>query len=198
MQTSSYGVLAQSSFAASKLVLATEGWRGFYRGFGSTIMREVILGLCKFESPPLITGSLSPFLVAQIPFTSLQFPLYELLKSQLSKRVHRKPLYAHEAALCGSIAGGVAAAITTPLDVLKTRVMLDLRVSNSTLDPKYSPHMKFRTPRRSSSPVCIPGCVKSTRTRVSVFSSLVLCLGLYGFRRAGPYFWVCMSGLCTD
>jgi hypothetical protein len=42
--------------------------------------------------------------------------------------MRRKPLYAHEAAVCGSIAGGVAAAITTPLDVLKTRVMLDMRV----------------------------------------------------------------------
>jgi solute carrier family 25 S-adenosylmethionine transporter 26 len=84
-------------------VLRTQGWRGLYQGFGITTMRE-------------------------IPFTSLQFPLYEFLKRQLSIRVARKQLYAHEAAMCGCIAGGVAAALTTPLDVLKTRVMLDLRV----------------------------------------------------------------------
>jgi len=40
-QTSTYGALGQSSFKATKLMLASDGWRGFYRGFGSTIMREV-------------------------------------------------------------------------------------------------------------------------------------------------------------
>jgi hypothetical protein len=73
-----------------------------------------------------------PFLIPclkQIPFTSIQFPLYESFKAHLSRRLNRKPLYAREAAVCGSIAGGIAAAVTTPLDVLKTRVMLDLRVS---------------------------------------------------------------------
>jgi len=116
-QTSTYGALGQSSLSAAKLTLASDGWRGFYRGFGSTIMRE-------------------------IPFTSLQFPLYEFLKLQLSKKLHRKPLYAHEAAVCGSIAGGTAAALTTPLDVLKTRVMLDLR--NSSEQPLPSLAARFK------------------------------------------------------
>ncbi|KAI0786200.1 S-adenosylmethionine transporter [Abortiporus biennis] len=101
-QTSSYGNAARGSFAAAKFVLSNEGVRGFYRGFGSTVMRE-------------------------IPFTSIQFPLYELFKLKLSRVLDRRPLHAHEAAACGSVAGGIAAALTTPLDVLKTRVMLDLR-----------------------------------------------------------------------
>ncbi|KAJ7202070.1 mitochondrial carrier domain-containing protein [Mycena pura] len=100
-QTSSYGP-GHSSLSSAKLIVASDGVRGLYRGFGSTIMRE-------------------------IPFTSIQFPLYELLKARLSRYMGRKPLYAHEAAACGSISGGVAAALTTPLDVLKTRVMLDMR-----------------------------------------------------------------------
>ncbi|KAJ6585573.1 mitochondrial carrier domain-containing protein [Mycena capillaripes] len=116
-QTSTYGP-GQSSLTAAKFVLASDGWRGFYRGFGSTIMRE-------------------------IPFTSIQFPLYELLKSRLSLLTGRKPLYAHEAAVCGSMAGGVAAALTTPLDVLKTRVMLDMR--DSTKEKLPSLYVRLKT-----------------------------------------------------
>ncbi|KAF9242672.1 mitochondrial carrier domain-containing protein [Melanogaster broomeanus] len=117
-QTSSYGSAATTSVAAAKIVLRHEGIKGFYRGFGTTIMRE-------------------------IPFTSLQFPLYELLKLRLSLALGARPLRAPEAAICGSIAGGVAAALTTPLDVLKTRVMLDMRVCtrpsvpSSHIDPSF-------------------------------------------------------------
>lgn len=103
-QTSSYGTLANTSLATAKLVWKTDGLRGFYRGFGTTVMRE-------------------------IPFASLQFPMYEFFKHRLSYLLYDKPssLRPFEASLCGSAAGGIAAALTTPLDVLKTRVMLDLR-----------------------------------------------------------------------
>jgi len=40
MQTSTYGA-STSSFTAAKLVLHHDGVRGFYRGFWTTIMREV-------------------------------------------------------------------------------------------------------------------------------------------------------------
>ncbi|KAF8962999.1 mitochondrial carrier domain-containing protein [Flammula alnicola] len=126
MQTSTYGALGGSSWAAARLVLANDGFWGFYRGFGITVMRE-------------------------IPFTSLQFPLYELLKLQLSYKLNRKPLYAHEAAACGSIAGGVAAALTTPLDVLKTRVMLDTRVNIQITSPPH-PCPKLQDPSKEKLP----------------------------------------------
>ncbi|KAL5524743.1 PET8 [Sanghuangporus sanghuang] len=99
-----------SSLAAARYILTHDGLAGFYRGFGTTIMRE-------------------------IPFTSIQFPLYEFFKIRLARALHRPSLGAHEAAMCGSVAGGVAAALTTPLDVLKTRTMLDLRKMGTSVTP---------------------------------------------------------------
>ena len=81
--------------------------------------------------PDINTSDIYPTLllyIYQIPFTSLQFPLYEYLKVRTARARGKDLVGAHEAAVCGSIAGGVAAALTTPLDVLKTRTMLDLRV----------------------------------------------------------------------
>jgi solute carrier family 25 S-adenosylmethionine transporter 26 len=67
------------------------------------------------------------FSFPQVPFSLLQFPLYEKLKSQAAKRrslPSSDQLPAHISAICGSIAGATAAALTTPLDVIKTRIML--------------------------------------------------------------------------
>jgi len=94
-QTSAYGMT--SSAAALRQVIASEGVRGLYRGYGSTIFRE-------------------------IPFTCIQFPLYEGLKHKMAG-YKSEPTWL-QAAVSGSMAGAVAATVTTPLDVIKTRIML--------------------------------------------------------------------------
>ncbi|XP_041811752.1 S-adenosylmethionine mitochondrial carrier protein isoform X1 [Chelmon rostratus] len=92
---------ASPSFSTYHMLLSTlreEGVRGLYRGYGSTVLRE-------------------------IPFSLVQFPLWEYLKTLWSRR-QGHTLYSWQAAVCGAFAGAVAAFVTTPLDVAKTRIML--------------------------------------------------------------------------
>ena len=105
-QRAQAGLSGGSSSAALRAILAlrkSDGlaavWRGLYRGWGITIFREV-------------------------PFTVIQFPLWEGMKKWRKRNNGGKPVSGTESALFGSVAGAVAASTTTPLDVLKTRVML--------------------------------------------------------------------------
>ena len=74
-------------------------WMELYRGWSVTIMREV-------------------------PFTILQFPIWEGLKEYRRRSMETSSVSAVESGLFGSVAGAIAACVTTPLDVLKTRIML--------------------------------------------------------------------------
>lgn len=82
-----------------RLVMAEPGFfGGMYRGYGITLMRE-------------------------IPFALIQFPIYEWAKTEWSAR-QGSPVSPLQAAGCGSIGGAIAAALTTPLDVIRTRLLL--------------------------------------------------------------------------
>ena len=85
-------------------IFRKDGPMGLYKGFNITIFREV-------------------------PFSLLQFPMYEKLKSLI--RLHRadEDVPAVMAAACGSFSGAISAAATTPMDVIKTRVMLGADLS---------------------------------------------------------------------
>ena len=95
-----------SSMAALRAILARRStvgvqgvWVELYRGWSITVMREV-------------------------PFTIIQFPLWEAMKEWRRRTKGKEEITAVESGLFGSIAGAVAAGVTTPLDVLKTRMML--------------------------------------------------------------------------
>jgi solute carrier family 25 S-adenosylmethionine transporter 26 len=70
----------------------------FYNGYLSTVARE-------------------------IPFSAIQFPIWEWGKAYLARGRNKQPASPLESAVCGSVAGGIAAAVTTPIDVVKTRLM---------------------------------------------------------------------------
>ncbi|KAK0520944.1 S-adenosylmethionine transporter [Tilletia horrida] len=115
-QTAAYGTSTSTRQVLQLVLFEGGGLRALYRGYGSTIARE-------------------------IPFTCIQFPLYERIKAAFAAsnaREGRIPLAAPgastehslplwQAALSGSCAGAIAAAATTPLDVVKTRIMLERR-----------------------------------------------------------------------
>ena len=78
--------------------------RGFYAGFQSFVMRDV-------------------------PFSAIQFPLYELLKIVSIRLIARSrgtlesetQLPGIVSSLNGAMAGATSGFLTTPLDVMKTR-----------------------------------------------------------------------------
>lgn len=88
----------------SKIVVILEemlvkgGLKGIYRGFFSTVMRD-------------------------IPFSIVQYPIWEKLKELHLQRKHQH-VNATQSAAYGSIAGAIAAFVTTPIDVAKSRIML--------------------------------------------------------------------------
>jgi solute carrier family 25 (mitochondrial S-adenosylmethionine transporter), member 26 len=111
-QAGLFGGSALLSFQDILRLRNTDGYvtmvRELYRGAGVTIMRE-------------------------IPFTIVQFSLWEYFKSAYSEQQHKSQgrqqglVTGVESALFGSLAGAIAAGFTTPLDVLKTRIMLARR-----------------------------------------------------------------------
>lgn len=114
-QRAQAGLFGGSSLLAFKDILALRnapnGGVGqvlgeLYRGAGITIARE-------------------------IPFTVLQFTMWESLKEGYAKKVGGGSgdgvVPASTSAMFGSVAGAISAGLTTPLDVVKTRVMLARR-----------------------------------------------------------------------
>ncbi|CAE8612753.1 unnamed protein product [Polarella glacialis] len=97
--------------SALQRIYVAEGFAGFYVGFHATVMRE-------------------------LPFTMVQMTAFEALKrrhpwvslSETSRFQGALGVVGVESftvgTTCGAVAGGLAGAVTTPLDLVKTRIML--------------------------------------------------------------------------
>ena len=92
-------IIFENSLGLMKSVLKVEGISGLFRGYTTTVIREV-------------------------PFSLMQMPLWEWLKKTWAAKQQKEKVTPLESGLCGSLSGGISAAITTPLDVVKTRIML--------------------------------------------------------------------------
>lgn len=89
----------QPSMSILRSTYREGGFRGLYRGYLTTVCRE-------------------------IPFAIIQFPVWEQMKLSLCKWKQVDRLNFLESAGCGAASGAIAGAITTPLDVAKTRIIL--------------------------------------------------------------------------
>ena len=87
------------SRGALTYVLRTNGLRGLYSGYFSTIYRDV-------------------------PFSAMMMPIWEYLKVTLHRYKNFEEVTSVESGVCGAIASGISAFITTPMDLAKTRIIL--------------------------------------------------------------------------
>lgn len=94
MQTGEF----KSAVGAIKTIISREGLRGMYAGYGSFLLRD-------------------------LPFDAIEFVAYEQMKHAYGRIVGRE-LNPAETGAIGAFAGAVTGAVTTPLDVLKTRLMI--------------------------------------------------------------------------
>uniref|UniRef100_A0A0D6QV68 Uncharacterized protein n=1 Tax=Araucaria cunninghamii TaxID=56994 RepID=A0A0D6QV68_ARACU len=84
-----------------QVLLATlerDGIAGLYAGYSATILRNLPAGVLSFSS-------------------------FEYLKAAVLAKGRKPHMEPHESVLCGAMAGAISALLTTPLDVVKTRLM---------------------------------------------------------------------------
>ena len=97
MQTGEF----KHAMTALRTIVAKEGARGIFAGYGSFLLRD-------------------------LPFDAIEFVAYEQLKKSYKTVVLRgeRDLNPGEHSVFGAAAGAVTGLVTTPLDVLKTRLMI--------------------------------------------------------------------------
>jgi solute carrier family 25 S-adenosylmethionine transporter 26 len=87
--------------------------------------------LRQFQRPGQLWRGYTALAARNLPFTAMQFPLFEHLKARIKRHRKRNGTFTgrlSETALITAVsaggAGSIAAVLTTPVDVVKTRIML--------------------------------------------------------------------------
>ncbi|XP_049871039.1 probable mitochondrial glutathione transporter SLC25A40 [Pectinophora gossypiella] len=86
--------------SALRQVIKVEGYRGLFRGLGSTLLRDV-------------------------PFSGIYWTTFESVKRKYNKPDSEKNTFLFNF-FCGSVAGSIAAFVTLPFDVVKTHQQIEL------------------------------------------------------------------------
>ena len=96
-------------FSGISSILKEEGFRGFFAGYGATLLRDV-------------------------PYTMLELGLYENIKSFIRSSKNLQNLSNTDELSAAAITGAVTGYITTPLDLVKTKIMSGSSESSGILD----------------------------------------------------------------
>lgn len=79
-------------------ILEKDGILGLYTGYSATLLRNLPAGVLSYSS-------------------------FEYLKAAVLRRTNQVHLEPYQSVCCGALAGAISASLTTPLDVVKTRLM---------------------------------------------------------------------------
>ncbi|GMY29388.1 protein MITOFERRINLIKE 1, chloroplastic [Fagus crenata] len=94
-------------------ILERDGVLGLYAGYSATLLRNLPAGVLNYSS-------------------------FEYLKAAVLRNTHKPYLEPIQSVCCGALAGAISASITTPLDVVKTRLMTQLHTNNKVAAVVYS------------------------------------------------------------
>ncbi|EOA14472.1 hypothetical protein CARUB_v10027681mg [Capsella rubella] len=92
-------------------ILEKDGILGLYAGYSATLLRNLPAGVLSYSS-------------------------FEYLKAAVLEKTQQSQLEPLQSVCCGALAGAISASITTPLDVVKTRLMTQIHVE--TVNEMYS------------------------------------------------------------
>lgn len=82
-------------------IIATDGIKGLFVGYYATLVRD-------------------------IPYTMLELGLYENIKQLIRVFANKIDLNAQDEFVAAAVTGGIAATLTTPLDLIKTKLMMQV------------------------------------------------------------------------
>ncbi|KAL8134416.1 protein MITOFERRINLIKE 1, chloroplastic-like [Apium graveolens] len=83
-------------------ILEKDGFLGLYAGYSATLLRNLPAGILSYSS-------------------------FEYLKAAVLSKTNQTNLNPLQSVICGALAGATSATLTTPLDVIKTRLMTQIQ-----------------------------------------------------------------------
>ncbi|KAK6537642.1 hypothetical protein TWF694_011816 [Orbilia ellipsospora] len=133
----------RNTFDAARTIVRTEGWNAMFYGYKATLMRD-------------------------LPFSALQFAFWEQFQKWAKASCGGGDIGLGLEILTGGAAGGLAGTITTPLDVVKTRIQTQVR-TDAPSEPLLSADTK---PRIQTHTINVPRVVQPTK-HLHTYSSAI-------------------------